>query len=306
MKIKNNFLVEDIDQSRSSIFNPFSHFEFTEAQKLASRIGDSVTLLNGNFMQFLKELYTLGEVVSITGNNHCKVEQKGVYKHISFEGTTGFLNGNEMDLQFFLQQWMFGFAVEDGERLSFQFFDKAGRAVHKIFLTAYSTRSAWYRLMALYKTKERKYAATGVQDYFYTSKNVVGINTIPPMPEIHGFVRQVSNTIFENIIEQSMREQIGLKLVVANHGCTQIYNGKIQSMQTTNAFYKLVGNNMNMRIQRMAIADSYIVRMPVKKGIISYVEIFGEDGNRALRIRGGQNADGAESTGWANLVFGLC
>ncbi len=306
MQIKNKFLVKDMEQTRSSIFNPFSHFEFTEAQKLASCIGDSVTLLNGNFKQFLRELYTLGEVVLITGNNHCKVEQKGVYNHISFEGNTAFLNGHAMDLQFFLQQWMFGFAVEDRERLSFQFFDKAGRAVHKIFLTQSSTRSAWYRLMALYKTKERKYAATGVQDYFYTPKNSLGANTIPPMPEIDGFVRQVQNTIFENIIEQSRSEQIGLKLVIANHGCTQIYNGKIQSMHTTNAFYKLVGNNMDMQIQRMAIADSYIVRMPVKKGIISYVEIFGEDGNRVLRIRGGQNADGTESAGWSNLLLGLC
>ncbi|TAH07169.1 MAG: hypothetical protein EAZ13_07035 [Sphingobacteriia bacterium] len=302
MSIKNILLTQDIDQARSFTCKPFTHFDFTEAQKLASRIGDYVTLLNGNFIDFLKELHTLGEVVAVTGNNHCKVEHIGVYRNISFEGDTSFLYGNEMDLQFFLPQWKFGFAVDENDRLSFQFFDKSGRAVHKIFLTEYSTRSAWFRLMALYKTKEKKYAATGIQDFFYTAKNHIAFNTIPPLPEIAGFVKQVNNNTLENILFQCTVQNIAVKLIVANHGCTQLYNGMIQNLQQTNSFYKVIGHNMNMRLQRMAIADSYIVRMPVKNGVMSYLEIFGEDGNRVLRLRGKQNADGTESTGWTNIL----
>lgn len=300
--MNNSLYNQPMQENKSIIRKPFNYLDFTDAQKLVSRLGDQVTLLNGNFKELLKEFNTLGEVVAVTGNNHCKIEHKGIYRNIKFEGETSYLYGYEMDIQFFLPQWKFGFAVDDNDQLSFQFFDKKGRSVHKLFLTNLSTRSAWFRLMALYKSKEKKIHPADIQDFFNPYKKSIFINAIPPLPEIEGFVRQVNTNILENILVQCTEKKTSIKLIVANKGCWQLYNGELQKFHPSNSYYNLLGNGMRTQIHRMAIADTYIVKMPYKNRFINYLEIFGEDGNRVMRLRENELAERSEKNSWSTII----
>lgn len=52
-----------------------------------------------------------------------------------------------------MNAWHFGFAVQEGNRHSLQFFDKDGEAVHKIYLTEQSDAAAYEALVAKYQAE---------------------------------------------------------------------------------------------------------------------------------------------------------
>ena len=125
----------------------------SEAQLLATGIGETVTRLEGDFREFIKEVQTMGRVMALTRNDDCVHERKGVYNHVSFEGShVGLVLDPDIDLRLFMMHWKYGFAVNENDRKSFQFFDKSGEAVHKIYLTDDSHEAA-------YETLKEKYTA---------------------------------------------------------------------------------------------------------------------------------------------------
>ena len=71
-------------------------------------------------------------------------------RDVHFQGRMGLVLDEGIDLRLFMDHWHLGFAVEqEGRRSplsSFQFFDRHGTAVHKVYLTAESDRAAYRKL----------------------------------------------------------------------------------------------------------------------------------------------------------------
>ncbi|MEE3100321.1 MAG: ChuX/HutX family heme-like substrate-binding protein, partial [Pseudomonadota bacterium] len=90
------------------------------------------------FGRLLARLAAAGDVMALTRNEACVHERHGTYRDLSFHGPTGLALG-EIDLRLFLGRWAFGYALSEeiasGPRLSLQFFDAAGEAIHKIYST---------------------------------------------------------------------------------------------------------------------------------------------------------------------------
>lgn len=122
----------------------------TEAQLLATRCGQGVTRLCGDWPDMIQQLPRLGKIMSLVRNEHAVHERKGEYANISFEGPNGKIGvvANEtIDLRIFLYRWAIAFAVVEEvknknesktdvikQRFSIQFFDKHGYAIQKIYL----------------------------------------------------------------------------------------------------------------------------------------------------------------------------
>jgi putative hemin transport protein len=110
----------------------------SEAELLATRAGEDVTKLEGDWTELIKSLPKLGRVMCLTRNEAAVHERFGEFRHIDFFHGMGQVVGPDIDLRLFLNHWTTGFAVTDqtkeGGRQSLQFFDAHGDAIHKVFL----------------------------------------------------------------------------------------------------------------------------------------------------------------------------
>ena len=123
------------DNPKVRIREAARQLDVSEAELVATGTGSGNTLLNNDFKSLLKEVEKIGQVMALTRNDYCVHERKGVYNKVAFNGEVGLAVNPDIDLRLFMSNWKFGFAVNENGRLSFQFFDKSGEAVHKIRIT---------------------------------------------------------------------------------------------------------------------------------------------------------------------------
>src|SRR5690606_32966765 len=128
----------------------------SEAMLVASRPG--ATLLRPEFREILESLGTLGPVMALTRNESCVHEKRGVYPAPEFSPVGGIFHSRDIDLRFFFKPWHAAFAVreprEGDHRLSLQFFDHAGDAIHKIWLEEGSDEAAFDALVERFAANE--------------------------------------------------------------------------------------------------------------------------------------------------------
>lgn len=120
----------------------------SEAELVATQVGETVTRLRPEFSAILSDIEKLEKVMALTRNEECVHERKGIYLNPDFSSPhAGLFVGEDIDLRIFLSHWAKAFAVaeksEHGDRKSLQFFGKDGLAIHKIYLT----KTAMMRLL---------------------------------------------------------------------------------------------------------------------------------------------------------------
>src|SRR3546814_4866803 len=124
----------------------------SEAELVATGVGDHVIALKNTFKDLLKEVSSLGRVMALTRNEFCVHERKGRYEQVSVNNHVGLALGPDIDLRMFMSQWKIGFAVQENDRKSLQFFNGEGTAMHKIYLTPDSDLTAYNQLVERYRS----------------------------------------------------------------------------------------------------------------------------------------------------------
>ncbi len=100
----------------------------------------TVTRLRPEWTAIIGAVGGLGRVMALTRNESVVHERKGVYGALEGGAHVGLIVGDDIDLRIFFSQWKSGFAqvvrMEDATtRLSLQFFDAQGTAIHQIYQT---------------------------------------------------------------------------------------------------------------------------------------------------------------------------
>ena len=115
----------------------------SEAELLATTVGDYTTLLQGDWTKLVERLPTLGRVMSLTRNDNCVLEHKGPFQKVEIMGSPVHRMATvigPIESRVFFSAWKFGFAVRmqtpHGLQQSIQIFDEAGQAITKVFLVA--------------------------------------------------------------------------------------------------------------------------------------------------------------------------
>jgi putative hemin transport protein len=115
----------------------------SEAELLATTVGDYTTVLAGDWTVLLQRLPELGRVMSLTRNEACVLEHKGPFQKVEIMGSPAHRMATvigPIESRVFFGAWKFGFAVKqttpNGVQQSIQIFDEAGNAVMKVFLQA--------------------------------------------------------------------------------------------------------------------------------------------------------------------------
>src|SRR5690606_38444048 len=123
--------------------------QVSEVELVAAQCGDLTSIqLTSPAQDIFKELGALGRVMALTRNDWCVHERHGKYEDIRAGRVMGIVRGPDIDLRMFFSCWKFTFAVNDDGRLSIQFFDAAGAALHKVYITDESDVDAYHALVA--------------------------------------------------------------------------------------------------------------------------------------------------------------
>src|ERR1044071_8850007 len=90
------------------IRNAAEQLGVSEAELVATQVGETVTRLRPEFAAILTEVEKLGKVMALTRNDECVHERKGVYLNPDFSSPFAQLFvGEDIDMRIFLSHWKF-------------------------------------------------------------------------------------------------------------------------------------------------------------------------------------------------------
>jgi putative heme degradation protein/ABC-type hemin transport system ATPase subunit len=306
----------------------------SEAELVATGIGETAIPLKKDFENLLKRVHDLGYVMALTRNEYCVSERKGVYEKISFTPHAGLVLGEDIDLRLFMHTWQFGFAVNENDRRSLQFFDKAGTALHKIYLTDQSNEEAYQNLL-------NDFTDTAVQTINVAAKEIKPTTEMPDdavqaedfqtawkgMSDSHeffgllkrfnlsrtqalrlapeGFARKLNAENFRKACELCSGEHVPVMIFVPNHGCIQIHTGNINKLVEMGPWYNVLDQEFNLHLRMDAIAETWHVIKPSTDGDVNSIELYDGNGDMILQMFGKRKPGVPELNEWREVVASL-
>ena len=317
------------------IRNAAAQLEVSEAELLATSIGEGVTVLNTDFQGILTEAEQLGKVMALTRNDECVHERKGTYLNGDFSSPHAQLFvGEDIDLRIFLNHWKFAFAVLEGDKKSLQFFGKDGLALHKIYLTKDSNEAAFDAIVEKFKAEDQnqalvfeavapkqaekedsdidvegfKKAWTELKDThdFFMMTRKYGVSRTQALrlaPE--GFAKKIDNAKVVNILEDASEKNTPIMVFVGNRGIIQIHTGNVKKTLWHQQWFNVMDPDFNLHLDVTKIAEAWIVKKPTEDGEVTAIEVFNSEGDFIVQFFGKRKPGIPELQEWKDLVTAL-
>lgn len=331
MRLEADYLQLKTTQPKIRIRDAARHLGVSEADLVALQAGKSVMRLQPKWQEILQAVAALGSVMALTRNDDAVHERHGVYNNVSFQGPVGLVVNRDIDLRLFMMHWQYGFAVNEHNRLSLQFFDKSGEAVHKIYCTEATNIEAYHALVHQYKEEEQ-------------APEIVTVSYPPEAPEIadeqinvtafqaawkamkdtHDFymlLKQfrvgrlqamrlasedlaipLNNHVSVSLLQQAAERAVPIMVFVGNRGCIQIHSGKVNNLMETGPWFNVLDSEFNLHLRHTAIKYTYAVTKPSVDGLIHSIEAFDEKGEMIVQFFGERKPGIPELTTWQALV----
>jgi putative hemin transport protein len=305
-----------------------------EAQLVALGTGKTASRLKNDFRGLLAEMPAVGRVMCLTRNEHCVHERHGRFEDVQVKPPHGLVLGPDIDLRLFLGQWKYGFAVREplrqGDRLSLQFFDKTGEAIHKIYATDETDRAAFDALVGRHTTAENPALtlvakAPDAVDRPDSEIDVDGLRAAwRAMKDTHEFfgmlgkfkvgrvqalrlageefARELPVRALRRAMEAASESATPIMIFVGNGGCIQIHTGPVKRLIETHGWFNVLDPTFNLHLREPAIAHVFTVRKPTDDGIVTSVEAFDERNRNILLMFGARKPGKPELEEWRALV----
>lgn len=305
----------------------------SEAELVALGVGKTATPLKADWRGILNDMPEVGRVMCLTRNEHCVHERQGRFEGVDVKGPHGIVLGPDIDLRLFLGSWKHGFAVREplkqGERLSLQFFDGAGDAVHKIYATEETDRPAFDALIARYTATpdDMKIVArtTDAIDRPDAEIDVEGLRTAwLAMKDTHEFfgmlgtfkvgrvqaLRLVGEDLARELPVRALRaafeaastDGTPIMVFVGSHGCIQIHTGPVKRLVEAHGWFNVLDPDFNMHLREDGIARVFSVRKPTEDGIVTSIEAFDAHNRNILLMFGARKPGQPELPQWRAIV----
>jgi len=307
----------------------------SEAELLATNVGNGVTVLKSDFSDLLQEVVKLNKVMALTRNDECVHERKGVYLNPDFSSPHAQLFvGEDIDLRIFISSWKFGFSVAEGDRKSLQFFGKDGLALHKIYLTKDSNEAEFDVLTEKYKAenqsaeivtetvpakaKEKADSEIDVAGFqqawkdlkdthdFFMMLRKFGVTRTQALrlaPE--GYATKIENSKVVNVLEDASEQQLPIMIFVGNRGIIQIHTGEVNKTLWHQQWFNVMDPDFNLHLDTTKIAETWITKKPTEDGEVTSVEVFNKEGDFIVQFFGKRKPGIPELQGWKDLIAGL-
>ncbi|MGL4968218.1 MAG: hemin-degrading factor [Inquilinus sp.] len=304
----------------------------SEGELVASQIGAGTARISGDWSTILQAVEALGPVMALTRNESVVHEKTGTYLNVSAGSHVGLALGSDIDLRLFYTRWAHGFAVggADHPKPSLQFFDAAGTAIHKIFLTEGSDRAAFIALVERFRHADQapvlapqEMVRPAVLDD--TEIDVTGFRAgWDAMEDTHQFFGLLKSHRLDRL--QAMRlagpqraEPVGrdalrrvltdaaeigaaIMVFVGNPGCLQIHTGPVHRLLDMGPWLNVLDPGFNLHLREDRIDSAWVVRKPTKDGVVTSLELFDVDGTLMAMLFGARKPGQPERSDWRELV----
>lgn len=303
----------------------------SEAELVNTAVGENNTLLNTDFNEILKEISTLGIVMALTRNDHCVHERKGVYTKVGFNGPVGLVVTPDIDLRLFMNHWHFAFAVNEKDRLSLQFFDEAGGAVHKIYLTEKSNTGAYHQLIKKFKAEEQFIqldikdpkpftheiadhevdlkafqqewlALKDTHDFYSLLRKFELTRTQALRLAPDGYARWISVSALKKVLHAMADNSLPIMVFTGSAGCIQIHTGEIKKLVQTGPWFNVLDPEFNLHLREDGIASIWLVKKPTDDGLVHSLEVYDKAGNTIVQFFGKRKPGIPESEEWRKVL----
>lgn len=311
----------------------------SEAELVETGCGDNVTRLAADWKDLIKELPKLGHVMCLTRNEAAVHERFGDFQKIDFFHGMGQVLGPDIDLRLFLSQWHHGFAVSDqtdeGERLSLQFFDAHGDAIHKIYLQKDSNIAGYGVLLDQFRAPDQQQPLSltpvparrpempdseidtaGFQAAWLELKDthaffpllqkfrVAREQALRIAPE--GYARKVSLSSPRFVLENAASRNIPIMIFIGSRGCIQIHTGPVENIKMFGAdWLNVLDEKFNMHLFLPLVASAWVVKKPTAEGIVTSLELYDAQGENLVLFFGKRKPGELEDENWRALVAEL-
>ncbi|MGB6104233.1 MAG: ChuX/HutX family heme-like substrate-binding protein [Pusillimonas sp.] len=289
-------------------------------------------LLKESAQDIFKELGSLGRVMALTRNDWCVHERHGQYQDIRAGKVMGIVLGPDIDLRMFFSCWKYTFAVNDGGRLSIQFFDTAGDAVHKVYITDESDAAAYHALVARFndpapvwpvvspdapkvdetvpeapaQLRAEWLAMQDTHEFFQLLKrhNVARLTALRDVGA--DLAQQVPNDLAERMLNDVAQRDIPFMCFVGNRGMIQIHTGPVKKLMRTGPWFNVLEPHFNLHLDTTAIASSWVVNKPTSDGWVTSVECYADNGELIVQFFGARKPGVPELSSWRQLLVEYC
>ncbi|WP_319558295.1 ChuX/HutX family heme-like substrate-binding protein [Thiomicrorhabdus sp.] len=309
----------------------------SEAEYVALSCPGSATALDAlSFSELLLELHRLGEVMVLTRNDTAVMEHYGVYANPQLRhGSVAILNNPDIDLRLRLGQFKWAFAVNENSRLSLQFFDRHGSAVHKIYLTSKSDSQVFSTLLNRFKTEcfmpepepsVRQFASEEIRlsseqrrellTDWQAIDNAHQVNGLlkkhaVTRPQIYQLLEEGAEQLALGSVKALMKSiserKIPVLIFVPNGVVTQIHNGRLHKLVETGPWFNVLDKRFNFHLNLQGVKQAWIVEKPTEQGVTRSVEWFDDGHNPVamLYLHSDCRADRQMTDAWENALSAL-
>lgn len=307
-----------------------------EAELLACADGDPLeaTRLEMPFPELIAELPKLGFVKAVTRNDHAVIEVEGTYDNIEFFGSMG-QSVSTIDLRIFTSRWGFVYAVREetkrGLSKSLQFFDKSGKAVHKLFLREKSDHAFFDDLIRRHRSTNQPSFEPPDPAPVEKADSEIDVaalreswNALKDTHEFHGLLRRlglgrvqalrlagdelaraVPTSSLETLLNRAAEAELVFMIFVGNPGMLQIHTGAVRKVATMGTWINVLDPAFDLHVQQAAIASAWIVKKPTGEGHVTSLELYDAKGDQILLAVGKRKNEELESPLWRSTVEGL-
>ncbi len=305
----------------------------SEAELVALGVGQTATPLTADWRGILNDMPSVGRVMCLTRNEHCVHERHGRFEDVQITGPHGLVLGTDIDLRLFLGSWKHGFAVREplkqGERLSLQFFDAAGEAVHKIYATDETDRPAFDALIARFTAEQQplkivphapdatdrpdaeidldglRKAWAGMKDTheFFGMLGKFKVGRVQALRLIgEEFSRELPVRALREAMEAAQQSGLPIMIFVGSRGCIQIHTGPVKRLVDTHGWFNVLDPDFNMHLRDSGVARVFSVRKPTEDGIVTSIEAFDAENRNILLMFGARKPGKPELEDWRAIV----
>lgn len=238
----------------------------------------------------------------------------------------------DIDLRLFMNDWQFGFAVNENERLSLQFFDQHGDAVHKILFVDQSNVEAYQTLVKKFKAEEQAHdleIKALKNEVFETDSHELDLKAfredwinLQNTHEFHGMLRKhkISRTralqlapdgyadkISVDTVKQKLQnaslQHTEIMVFTGSPGCIQIHTGQIKKLVETGPWFNVLDPEFNMHLKLDGIDSAWLVKKPTTDGLVHSIEVFDAKGNTIVQFFGKRKPGLPESQAWRSILL---
>ena len=325
------------DNAKLRIRDAAQQLGVSEAELVACDLAPGSHALTGDPRAILKALPAAGSVMCLTRNDCAVHERYGAFEEVRVEGPVGLVLGEDIDLRLFFREWHSAFylvqKLASGTRESFQFFDRDGNAILKIYATGETDLSVFRRTGSTcrqadasarpqlvpgrtlpkpganhFDKKALRRAWSELKDThdFHSLLKTFDADRISALRAVGApYAEELPLRSVSQLMEPACAKSLPIMVFVNNPGCIQIHTGAVNHFKTLGQWLNILDPTFNLHADSSQFSSCWRVRKPSVDGIVTSLEVMDREQNLCLQFFGARKPGMRERHDWSQLVDSL-